>query len=349
MTINKKEGTVFFYCRANPKIGTGHFWRSFRIADELKQTGTEVYFLSEDISDQLIKVLEENTIGFIKVYNSSTNALVSTMNSVQSDRTMLVIDSDDTKYYSVEFQNSIMENGIKLMLITINPNFCYTPNILLNQNIMSLSQDFKVGKKTTKLFGPKYLVFDKQFHQIQKQNKGIEKGIFLAFGGADPMGYSFKILEHLLESKITTLLELHVVIGKLNKDAEKIVLLCKNFKGVSIYQDTKEMKNIMAKCSLAICSPGMIFWEASLMGLRSILLSSSKRERPIAEFLGNHRYAFTVGHFDQEMKSGDFKNIEDEILNPNQDRYTNLASLRKSINPQGIHLITNEINTVLAN
>lgn len=347
MGISKKKGAVFFYCNANPKIGTGHFWRSFRIANELKRTGTKVYFLFEHISDKLTDVLEGKGIEFKRVFSSTPKVLISAIKAFQEGRTMLVIDSDDTKFYSKEFQNDIKGSGIKLMLITINPNFYYLPDIILNQNIMSLSQNFEVSKKTRKLFGPKYLVFDKQFYQAAQEIIKEGHGLMLAFGGADPMGYTLKILQHLLKTEISSLFELHVIIGRLNKEAEKIKELCGRSSGVTVYQDTREIKNIMVKCSLVICSPGMIFWEASLMGLRAILLSSSKREKPVAEFLGNHNYAYTVGHFDQNIKSNVLRSIEGEIINPDDERYANLASLRKSINPKGIHLIAKEINNTL--
>ena len=103
----------------------------------------------------------------------------------------------------------------------------------------------------------------------------------------------------------------------------------------------------MLQCNLAICSPGLMYWELALMGVRSILFSSSSREKPIADFLHNKEFAYTFHHYDQVFDEAKFELFQDLLLNINDTYFNNFSLLRNKLNPEGITKISSEVDNLL--
>lgn len=130
-------------------------------------------------------------------------------------------------------------------------------------------------------FGPnnlKYIPLKKPFWNPKKKKVRRKiKNILVTFGGSDPSHFHNKFLdeyygENFIEYR--KLFHFHVVVGKLS-DPDLIV-----GHNLSSYYNipTKQMKELMEKCDLAICSGGNTLVELMTMGVPTIAMAHNQKE-----------------------------------------------------------------------
>ena len=346
-----KEKYAFIYVNADSKIGSGHFWRCLSIANELSKHNIKILFIYSSLFPALLQTLKQNNYSAYKIEDVLSNYFIQIIQDENcNNNSLLIIDSDNTFFYGKNFQTEIIDSGTRLMIISINPDFHYYAHLLLNQNIIACYQNYSVENYTRTLLGPEYFIYTPQFRKLGIQPvKQLGRNIFVSFGSADPCHYTLQLVELILRSKSLSEFNFHVVIGVLNQDYEKIkeLLELHPYK-VQLYYNIADVSTIMLQCNLAICSPGLMYWELALMGVRSILFSSSSREKPIADFLHDKGFAHTFHHCDQVFDEAKFELFQNLLLNINDIYFNNFSSLRNKLNPEGITKISSEINHLLS-
>jgi UDP-2,4-diacetamido-2,4,6-trideoxy-beta-L-altropyranose hydrolase len=347
-----KKKYAFIYLNANSKIGSGHFWRCLSIANELIKYNISTHFIYSSLSPVLLPTLKQNNYPAYEINDIEPDRFIEIIEGKNDNAgsSLLIIDSDNTFFYEKEFQLAIIDSGIKLMIITINPDFHYYAHMLLNQNIIACYQKYTTESYTRRLFGPQYFIFSDQFRKLGTQPpKHIGKNIFISFGSADPCHYTLQLVDRILKTKSLNKFNLHVVIGALNPDHLKIKELCELYHDtVQLYYNISDVSKVMLQCNLAICSPGLTYWELTLMGVRAILFSGSPREKTIAAFLHKNRFAYTFHHYDLLFNAAKFDLFENLLLNLSDEPFNNFLLLRKQLNLDGIIDIGREINNLLA-
>lgn len=337
----------FFYVEANEAIGTGHFRRCLYLALELKNSALPVAFISNALNETCQNELRSNNFPFLYLDEVSPGKILSVIKNNSLNRSLLIIDSDNKLFYSADFQQNVRTRTVKLMLFTVNPQPHYFADILLNPNIIALYQEYSTGNYTTRLFGPHYFIFQPAFRKIDitAGNRGKNE-IFVAFGGADPAHFSIKVLSWLKDPALAGKYHINMVIGALNQDARIIKEMAKPLKNVTVHYKSSDMYNIMKGCSIAVCSPGTTFWELGLLGIPSILLSSSEREIPLTEFLDKKQFAIALGHYNEQIDDKKhllFKYLSPEII----FEQVKINELRKLINPKGIYEVVEEMKKLM--
>jgi spore coat polysaccharide biosynthesis predicted glycosyltransferase SpsG len=342
---------AFIYLNADDKIGSGHFWRSINIANELNKYNIQTSFIYSSLSSVLIEILKQSNYASYEESYIEPDCFIRLISreNVQ-DSSLLIIDSDNPKFYAKEFQLAIIHSQIKLMIITVNPDFHYYAHILLNQNIIACFQKYSTEDYTHKLFGPEYFIFNKHFRTLGLQPlKPLGKKIFIAFGSADTCHYTLQLLDEILKTKNLDGFNFYVVVGALNKDYQKIKELCElRSERVHLYFNIADVSPVMLQCNMAICAPGLMFWELALMGVRSVLFSGSPREKVIASFLHNNEYAFTFHHYDEVLDATKFNLFEQILLHFDDIHLNNFSLLREKLNVNGVVKIGSEINYLLS-
>jgi UDP-2,4-diacetamido-2,4,6-trideoxy-beta-L-altropyranose hydrolase len=347
-----KERYAFIYVNAVSKIGSGHFWRCVSIADELSKHNIKILFIYSSLFPALLQTLKQNNYSVYEIEDILPNYFIQIINDEnRNNNSLLIIDSDNTFFYEKNFQTKIIDSGIRLMIISVNPDFHYYAHVLLNQNIIACYQKYSVENYTRTLLGPEYFIYTPQFRKLDIQPvKQLGKNIFVSFGSADPCHYTLQLVELILRTKSLSQFNFHVVVGALNEDYLKIKAATElHSQRVQLYYNIADVSIIMLQCNLAICSPGLMYWELALMGVRSILFSSSSREKPIADFLHDKGFAYTFHHYDEVFDEAKFELFQNLILNINDTYFNNFSSLRNKINPEGVTKISDEINNLLCN
>lgn len=282
-----------FYVNGNSEIGLGHISRVLQIADELfskpdiyfdiNQTKIETF---GDTSHNLIPVNDEND--FFKHisknnYDTIINDILSTnvkymqrLKNIASDARIINFEDDgEGSNYADVVINALYENESTIK--------------------------FKNGYK--------YYILPKSFliYEPIKIKRSISN-IIVTFGGADPQGYTDKLLEIAVKEQYKNI-NFYVVLGVAKHNAE-LLKKYQKYDNITIYHNIDYMAEIMHKSDLAITSRGRTCYELAALGIPTISIAQNEREL-------KHKYICQNNGFcclDINASVYDIQNTIDEFL-----------------------------------
>lgn len=343
---------VFILVNANSIIGSGHLVRCRIIAEELLKYNIKSVFIFSDTdpkySDNISKLFD-----VIIIDKQPSNILENILNEISrfDENKLLIIDSDNCDYYNEHFQKRIINSGIKLMHITVNPDYHYFSHILLNQNIIALDQEYLTENYTKKLLGPEFFIFNSKLRNFNLNHNKLyvqPYNLFIAFGGADHNNLTERILDPVYKLR-KYFNKINVVVGRLNKNYERINNRIKEINDNDIYfhYDTDNIYPLMQEADIAICSSGLTFWELIVFDVPSFMIASSEREKNITDFLDLKKYCFKLGHFDNIGDNEELAKTIEYNLNKDFKNNLNLKEIKELININGIYEVGQEIINII--
>lgn len=292
---------ALFVVNANSKIGFGHLKRCLIIADELREKGVASTFLVYDTPATEVEKVAANH--HIQEYDSKLSVFEFLQSKEKKDA-LLIIDTDDDFFYEKENQIALRKYVGKLMFISIRTDVTYFSDILFNQNIMSLYQQFDVQDYTATFFGPNYFIFDEKLRSItpNERTDNNTNNLLISFGSADPANNTEKILDLLAQTALQ-FDKIRLVIGGLNKNVERInkhPFVLKYPDKVEIHIATTKMYELMRDTDIAITAMGLTYWELILHKIPSLVISGTAREKSQIHFFCDREYAYLIGDYDDE-------------------------------------------------
>jgi UDP-2,4-diacetamido-2,4,6-trideoxy-beta-L-altropyranose hydrolase len=348
---------IYFLVNANSNIGFGHMKRCLLIMEEIRAKNIKCSIITYSSSSEVISNLEKRGIVVLKVdqdfelnYDPSTYINLINKNMDKNTTPLLVIDSDDEKLYHKDFQLAVINAEIKLMYITLNSDLHYYAHIVLNQNILALSQRYSVESYTKKLLGPKYFILDKSFKEITpniKLSKDPPFDLLVTFGNADPNNLTERIIE-IVENQRKLFNKIRIVIGSLNKRKDELQRMINDLdKNIEVHINTNKMYDLMKNCDIAICSAGLTFWEATLHHIPVLLLSGSKREKPVVNYLAKMNYCYYLGSYDDDNWSESWnKRLKKAISRENLEKIK-VGELAEKVKIEGVKEIIKKITSLI--
>ncbi|MFT4753488.1 MAG: UDP-2,4-diacetamido-2,4,6-trideoxy-beta-L-altropyranose hydrolase [Salibacteraceae bacterium] len=347
---------VFILANGSAKIGMGHVFRSLTLVKYLKIMGVKSTYLSFD-NDVLANLEIEKYAKLINLENASDllnspQIIIDVITRLASPekKGLLYIDSDIREFYNAGFQKAVVMSGIKLMYATLYNQYHYYAHILLNQNILALSQEYTTEGYTKKLLGPKYFIWSQKAQEMVPQKQidlGQQVNLFVNFGNADPNNLTAKAVE-LITYSLEAFNKVIVVVGNLYLHSEALKKQVSSIPGnkIELHQNVTDMYSLMGKCNLGFSSMGLTFWELTYLNIPSFVFSGSDRERPVCEFVGAKGYAFRMGDFaDYNWLEVWSKKWNDVLL---EKKYSTLKTmeLKQMVNINGTKLVANEMAAI---
>lgn len=258
-----QQKKVGIYVNGNNSRGIGHIYRSLELADEF-YTKPDIYF-------------DQNQTD-ISVFGSTMHKLIP-VNGLDE----LLIKLKE-KNYDI-FINDILSTSIDYMIALRNciPNAklinfedegegIYIADLIFN----ALFQKNDLSKVKA---GEAYYIAPKLFMLYQPiQIKETVKNVLITFGGADPKGYTDRILD-IITASLEKYEEYHfiVILGCAKKNVDVIMEYTK-YPNIEVLYDVNNMPEIMSKCDIAITSRGRTGYELSLLGVPTIAIAQNERE-----------------------------------------------------------------------
>lgn len=295
---------VLFRTDATSAIGTGHFMRCLTLAEELKQRGAQVCFISRALPLYLCGMLAAKGIEFISLENEIkrmpidelTHAHwlgISQMQDAQATIRVLSGQSWDwlvVDHYALDirWESALRGTAKKIMAIDDIADRHHDCDVLLDQNFYSDMQTRYTGKVPSHcelLMGPRYALLRDEFRKLREQVKprtGSVKRILVFFGGVDADNYTGLAIKALVELAVK---ELHVdvVIGAQHPCRAEIVEICAK-QGYDCYVQTNRMAELMAVADLAIGAGGSATWERCCLGLPTLVFcTADNQQRQLAD------------------------------------------------------------------
>lgn len=249
---------IFFRTDFNEKIGFGHFYRCFSIA-EIVEKNYEVNFI---FNKNITKVELINTIPYpILLINEEKDFF-----KYLQPRNIIVIDSYD---FNGQLQAQLNEFCIKLVVIDDLNNMNYDCDAVINHGVLFSEKEYNHSEKTKLYLGLDYLMVRKEFRDIsivKSERKPLNQidNVFICFGGSNQ--------EALLKKTVNILSDLGVKkisIMANNLDLNELLLRNNESLEIEIYENLKPnaIINLLQNSNFAIVPGSTILLEAFTVGI----------------------------------------------------------------------------------
>ena len=285
---------VYFRTDGNSHIATGHLVRCLSIADACFSLGMKVCFL---VSDQESKALLQSfdpacrfpvRILETAVYDDPERELPELL-SILSDSTSIPgfsADSFDTNvtlddviffldsYYVTEHYLSAVRAVAKVAYLDDLQLFDYPVDLLINYDVIpeSRSATYQAAYQNAArtLLGASYTPLRAQFTNLQPYCRDRVSNILVTTGGSDPYHFCLRLIAAFRENSFLHLCQLHVVVGRLNEDKDKLYKLADELPFLQLHENVSDMASLMTSCDLAVSAAGTTLYELCAAGVPSI-------------------------------------------------------------------------------
>ena len=334
---------ILFRCDANLSIGMGHAMRCLGLAQEFKDAGCGVIFVSNSLAPRIQHRFEKENIEIFSVdaeIGSEQDALKTSYIAKEQSVDWVITDGYGFK---TRYQEIIKQNNLRLVCIDDVAECEYVCDIILNQNPGFKVSDYSVRNKDTRfLLGPRYIMLRREFRELKASNmkaRENKKNILVTMGGTDPQNLTGEVLDALRDFQLKKVI---VLVGSINPNTEKIKSMQKTF-GLSldIVIDPEDVVPYMLEAGLAIHAAGSTSWELAYLGIPGICYILAKNQERVAEELVRSGSSCSMGWYD-EFSEKKLKDALDSYLNG--FRGFNKSSLL--VDGKGVNRILSEIRGI---
>ncbi len=315
---------------AGPKVGIGHFIRSFALAEGLKKEGHTVFFFGR-FPKHLIALLKNKKIKAIILpkFRDLISEARYIKNLAQKFGVYWIV--LDGYSFNLSYQKELKQNdSFGLLCIDDTAHTRYEVNLLLNQNTSADRKMYR-GKfigSVKLLLGPKYALLRKTFTKTKKRTSryGIVRKILVTVGGGNFQPELIKVLKVI--DSIQGCFEIHVLTSQMTQfnfksKFKKRVLIHKNPKAYQI-------QKLMTRADLAVSSAGSTAWELCCLGVPSVLFVLSKNQVGVATSLGQAGVVVNLGWM-KSLKPTKMKKVLTHLISN--------AKAREKMSRQGMKLV----------
>lgn len=276
-----------YYIRAdaNEEIGTGHVMRCLSIAEAFRHRGEEVTFIIAD--ERSRSMIEEHGFSVIcldSVWNDLEKEISSLVQAIKVQGiSSLLIDS----YFVTEAYLKEIGRHAKIAYIDDLNQFLYPVDLLVNYNIYAGELEYEkryreAGLDTKFLLGCRYVPLREEFSRVDRKINETVSRVLITSGGTDPYDAVGGILENLSEKPWFDVTEFHVILGRFNKNREKLEERWGNCKNVVLLRNVKNMAEHMTQCDMAVTAGGVTTYELCATGIPSVMYTLADNQLDIA-------------------------------------------------------------------
>lgn len=320
---------VVFRCDASNNIGTGHVRRCLTLADELKNSVSEIIFMSDD-------TLKGNLCSFIEL--QGYQYIKTEIKDIPKGTDLLVVDHYDIDYL---WEQQARKYTQKIMVIDDLANRKHDCDLLLDQNLyadMEKRYEKLVPRNCKLMLGPEYALLREEF-QIWRNKTAPRKKLehlFINFGGSDPHSVTLKTLEAIKDYNLSA----DIVIGR---EDNQVINMCKDNKNWNLHINANNMAELMSKADLGICAGGSTIWERCALGLPSIVIAIADNQKEISQSVHNANACIYLGYFSDENIFDALKEkLEYCLANQNTLEQYSIAG-QKLVNANGVSRVAEKI------
>ncbi|MBB2184188.1 UDP-2,4-diacetamido-2,4,6-trideoxy-beta-L-altropyranose hydrolase [Lachnospiraceae bacterium MD1] len=323
---------IAFRADANSEIGSGHIMRCLSIAKALQKLEQDIVFITaDDNGKELIRREHFPSISLNTQWTNMEGELLELEKAIIKYKIqVLIVDS----YYVTHNYMKRAKDLVKIVYLDDLNQFVYPTDILINYNIYVYDIQYSsyYSENTTLLLGCDYVPLREEFSgRIRTINPSVNN-ILITTGGSDSYNMAGQLLSYIRKFSKFDSLNLHIIVGALNKNVENLNKLSKLYPNIILHRAINNMADIMMECDIAISAGGSTLYELCACGLPTISYSFADNQ------------LWIVNKFNQEQiiyYSGDIRGDISACLGKVNDSLSTLmkdALLRKelSLNMQNL-------------
>ena len=174
-------------------------------------------------------------------------------------------------------------------------------NIIINQ-VYKFNKSIyknKVPEECKLFIGSQFIILKPEFStlrevNLKKKKDATIKNIHIFFSSSDQLGLTIKYSKLLIKNFPNV--NLHIAVAKNFKHIDSLKNLGNQTNRISWVKDHKNIESQIAKCDIAIGTPGMITWERACLGIPSIQIGTTDYHQNIMKKLDHYGICKWLGH-----------------------------------------------------
>lgn len=336
------------------EVGSGHAMRCLTLAEQLKEKGAHVIFISGNAPGNLnglirgcgftVFEVDSNLVDYNDFYHFQLIELCLKLFGLMGKIDYLVIDS-----YKISFQFEKMLRAISPKIVVIDDlaDKCHDCDILLNQNYGATFEGLYaklLPANCITLIGTSYMLLRPEFFEIKKSDQNIHdpktKRILIFMGGADILNLTSVILKEFKDNFFPEL-AFDVVVGSSNHHIDSIREICATIKACKLHINTNNMAQLIANAHIGVGAAGSSMWERCYLGLPTITVGVAENQYQIADEVAKAGAIYYLGDA-LNLPSGSYRKALNFFLD-NPNKLNQMKNIAKKI----VHLREENLATVM--
>jgi UDP-2,4-diacetamido-2,4,6-trideoxy-beta-L-altropyranose hydrolase len=366
------------------RVGMGHIMRCLAIAQQLKQVGCRVYFISryqQGMDKVNVSGLEAYKLDIEIIQDTTdTGFYYGSSEELEEDlkKTCLITDKQgcdlllvDKYNLTANYFNSLREFVPGIAFIDDLNKFKCSADIIINGNVNALQLGYKEAFQGQKLLlGSDYTPLRKEFsnipiRKIKEFNRSHYKAdcsvtenypsktveipeIQITTGGADPYNCTGTLIEKLLGDSRTAGMRYNVVVGLGFKYKSEIEKIAEKNTNIFLYINPEHISEIMLRSDLAISSGGSTLYELCCCGTPTLAFIMADNQTGIVKQLSDKGYIYKLGWYDQ-IENNDVTGVVSQMINDFNMRQEYSRKIQSLVDGKGAYRIAQAILETLKN
>ncbi|MBL4889580.1 MAG: hypothetical protein JKX97_06130 [Candidatus Lindowbacteria bacterium] len=264
---------------ASREQGFGNFCRSILVAEALTEAGHRPTFFTLESSMAPHYFAHKGIEGVVMFSDPDKEADV----IMETGPGIVIFDVGPTSHKRLE---SFKEAGVLIVTFDDLGDGRYLADLVVDTNLDEKNNPRKLETTTRYLLGPDYAIFSRACMNARDKRKkinGVDK-VIVTCGGSDPSGATPKIVEAL--GRLDTEVDVEIVVGPGFSHGEKLnKALLDSPRSFSLVESPDDLPLRMRTADIGIISGGLTLFEASYLGLPSIVISQNNaQEKNVGPF-----------------------------------------------------------------
>lgn len=262
---------ILFRTEASQTIGTGHLMRCLALAEICREQGRQAVFVMSECPAPLAKRLSAGKLELVMLENGFDIAeLLSVIRRLQPSA--IVIDGYG---FDEHYRRSLSATGLPVLAMDDGniPHPLHADIVLNASPLASATHYASVAPGARLLLGPAYAPLRAEFRHCpvnEETSVDAAQHVLVTFGGGDPLGLTYPVVDALLEALPQQVL-LDVVVGGAVADADKIDALARRHGNrIHLHKNTTRMAELMGHAGMAIAAAGSTLWELAYLAIPTL-------------------------------------------------------------------------------
>lgn len=292
---------------ASVRIGAGHVMRCLTLAEALREAGAEVRFACRLLTGHMIDAIAARGFGVIRLpagsgavdagpphvawLEESPEADAAQCLSALGDEMpfdWLIVD-----HYALDaaWERTMRSIARRVMVIDDVADRDHDCDLLLDQNLAPdprARYARRVPAEATCLFGPRFALLRRQFHDAQavRDTEAVAEvqALSVFLGGGDPDGVTERVLD-VLATTLPQTVHATAIVARSNPHAERISARFSGHPTFRVVDHCEDMAAHLTACQMAIGAGGVAALERSCIGVPSVVIATAANQEEPARNL----------------------------------------------------------------
>ena len=333
---------ILFLTEISSKIGMGHFYQSYALAENLQEH--DIYFAFDEMSN-VPKIIHKVTEHNLQMYHNILN-IEAIVNEIEPDFVIL----NFRNFPEGINQFLFFDKKIKTIIYDDKGGLKVACNLLINYTFSKKTKIYNIysSKEETKMFfGAEFFPIRKQFYNISDKNQKSNT-ITIFMGGSDRSNVSGKIADDILNFQDKHF-SINIVIGTANKNKKALYQKFENNNKITILENIENIAEVFSKTFIAINTGGTAMYELAFLGIPTIILWEDEHEKQLAKDFQKKGFSQTAGQCETYKTTDLYESIrflsEKEIRKQQETAGMQLTDAKKGL--RTIKKIINNNNILL--